>query len=554
MTDAVVPNAARPAAQMIALIAIPLLAFASWVHPAILDPTNIGWMLRGQDVGVNGLGMAAYLRTGDWPGTRQTLLAAPEGLTLLFTDSNPLLGLLLWPIAGLLPPGVQLIGWWLLACLMLHTLFAWLLVRRIAPDFVSAWLGTALLTLLPTLFNRLPHANLCAHWLILFGLWIFLDPARARRPGWWAVVLVLAALVHVYLLLMVAALWGSALLAALVERPGWGDRARLLAGHALVAGMIVAVMGLNGVFGGQFLSTGTFGAFPMAIDAIINPANPSFSALLPSTPDREGRGFEGLQYLGAGLLLVIAVAIVTAIRSTGPSQQTGTVHRLRWLLPAFAVLTLLALGNQVWLHGRPVLFVRLSPALVDALDPLRASGRFFWPVAYTMVFAALATTYRLERARVTMLLGAALMLQLIDGWPMFAALRTLTAAAEDRRDYARTIDPRWQGLVQKASAIEFHPPENFRDLQLMEEISWRAVIACRPTRFLYAARQSRAMQARLAADVRAVAAGRIDPRHLYILFDAAVVAERLRDRIRVIDGVSLIPPSAPAPPTRCQGG
>lgn len=546
------PVAARTAFWA-ALIAVPMLAFACWVHLAILDPTNVGWMLRGQDIGVNGLGLAAYLRAGEWPGTRQALLAAPEGLPLLFTDSNPLMGLLLWPIAGWLPPGVQLIGWWLLLCLVLQMVFAWLLVRRAAPDRATALLGATLLTLMPTLFNRLPHANLCAHWLILFGLWVFVEPVRARKPGWWAIPLVLAALVHVYLLLMVAALWGSALLAAFFERTGWGDRARLIAGHALVAGLIVCVMGVNGVFGGHFLSTGTFGAFPMAIDAVVNPANPSFSALLPSTPDFEGRGFEGFQYLGAGLLLLIVAAVVTSRRvppsPTGPRQ---TLARLRWLLPAFAVLLVVALGNQIWFHGRPILFLRLSPWLVDALDPLRASGRFFWPIAYTMVLAALLVLYRLERSRVVLLLGAALILQVIDMHPMLTALRTLTAAAEDRRDYVRTLDPRWQAMVDNASAIEFHPPENFRDLQLMEEISWRAVIACRPTRFLYASRQSVATQARLDRDIRALAAGRIDPGHLYILFDPAVVPDRLRGMIRVVEGVSLIPPATPAPPpTRC---
>lgn len=533
------------------LVAIAVLAFAAWVHIAILDPTNVGWMLRGHDVGINGLGMAAYLRAGDWPGTRQALLGGPEGVTLLFTDSNPLLGLLLWPFAGWMPLGLQVIGWWLLACLLLHVLFAWLLVRPFAPNFLSAWLGSALLTLLPTLYNRLVHTNLCAHWLILFGLWIFVDPRRSRHPGWWALVLVLAALIHAYLLLMVMALWGSALIAALVSDKDWHHRAQLVAVHAMIAGVVVAVMAWNGASGGQFLSTGTFGAFPMAIDAIINPANPSFTALLPSTPLEKGRGFEGMQYLGAGLLFLIAAAIVTALRVPVVPPQQSTLARMVWLVPAFIVLTVFALGNQIWLRGEPVYLLPLSPQLIDALDPVRATGRFFWPVAYGMIFAALLVVYRLKPKRVSLLLGAALVLQVIDLQPMFGAIRMLTADADDRRNYVRTIDPRWQAIVARAAAIEFHPPENFRDLQLLEEISWRAVLACRPTRFIYAARQSYDARVRLDAEVRALAAGRINPSHLYILFDPTLVPDRIRGMIRVIDGVSLIPPSVPPPRPRC---
>ena len=198
---------AAPALRFLALAAIVAGAFLAWMNPAILDVTNVGWVLRGQDWGPTALGLAAYLRSGDWPGTATPLILAPDGVHLLMMDGNPLLGLLLKPFAFFLPAGVQFIGWWLLVCLALQVRFAWLLVRPHAPDFPSAWIGTALLTLLPTLYNRYGHANLCAHWLILWALWIFVDRERSRRWGQWLAVIGVAGLVHSYLLLMVGAIW-----------------------------------------------------------------------------------------------------------------------------------------------------------------------------------------------------------------------------------------------------------------------------------------------------------------------------------------------------------
>ncbi len=528
-------------ARTIALIAVPLAAFLLWVHPGILDPTNVGWLLQGHDVGQNALGLAAYLRVGDWPGTRETMLSSPEGVTLLFTDSNPLLGLLLWPIAGWLPPGVQVIGLWLLACVFLHAFFAWLLVRRAAPDFLSAWLGMALLTLLPTLFNRLVHTNLCAHWLILWALWIFIDQRRARSVGWWAAVLGIAALVHVYLLLMVAAIWASAVLSALADRPLVRTALRLIAGHALVAAMVVGLMALNGAFGGKFLSTGTFGAFPMGVDGLFNPGNPSYSALLPSTLEDHGRGFEGFQYLGAGLLFLIVISLPILATMRVPVWEEGGVARLRWLAPAFAVLTLLALGSHIHFQGQTVFVVPIGQAVVDFLDPVRAGGRLFWPVSYALVLAAILGAYRLDDSRATLLLAAALALQLIDIAPMFAAIRTLTAAADDPVVYHRTVDPRWPAIIAQASAVEFIPPSSTADVQLLEEVSWRAMLACRATRFTYAARESRETHARLEGDVAAFSAGRINPGHLYILFEPALVPATLRGRVQRLDGIAYIP-------------
>lgn len=537
-------------ARTTALITIPVAAFLLWVHPAILDPVNIGWLLGGTDVGQNALGLAAYLRAGDWPGTRNALLSGPEGVTLLFTDSNPLLGLLLWPVARWLPAGVQVIGLWLLLCTMLHAFFAWLLVRSAAPDFLTAWIGTALLTLLPTLFSRIVHPNLCAHWLILWALWLFIDQRRARSAGWWALLLGIAALVHAYMLVMVAAIWGSALLAALAERPPLRSVIAMAIAHALVAGMVVALMVLNGAVGGGYVSTGTFGAFPMGIDGLFNPGNPSYTALLPSTPEDHGKGYEGFQYLGAGLLLLViaAVPLLALVRAT-PDEQ-GAVRRLRWLIPAFVVLTLLALGSHFHWQGRTVLVLPFPQRLVDLLDPVRAAGRLFWPVAYCLVFVAILAAYRLERSRALLLVAAAFALQIIDIAPMFAAIRTVTATADNRETYHRTHDARWPAIIAAAQVIEFHPPSVTEDLQLLQEISWRAMLACRPTSFTYAARETDETRARLARAVAALASGRIDPTHLYILFKPVRVPPALKARVQTLDGVSFIPANGSGKPLK----
>ncbi len=51
--------------RFLAFAAIVAVAFLAWMHPQILDITNVGWTLGGNDWGPNALGMAAYLRSGD---------------------------------------------------------------------------------------------------------------------------------------------------------------------------------------------------------------------------------------------------------------------------------------------------------------------------------------------------------------------------------------------------------------------------------------------------------------------------------------------------------
>lgn len=511
---------------VLVLIATAALLYAAWMPLATLDPRNVGWLLDGHDHGQSAIGLAAYLAGGGWPGFHIALLSAPEGTSLLLTDSIPLLGLLLGPFASVLPPGLQFVGPWMFACLALQILFAWALVRPHAPDLPTAWFGTVLLAALPMFFNRYPHASLCAQWLILWALWIYVEPRRADRPWWWLAVLGVAALVHSYLLLMVASIWAASLLRRSVER----KQIRPLIELVGIIGFVTLLLAAQGVFGSGFGSTHTYGAFPMALDAWWNPANPTYSALLPSSPQDHGRGFEGLNYLGAGLLLTVLVAVAT---------RRVALRQLLWLLPGFAVLALVAIGPQPLFWGQAITTLHLPAWLTDALDPVRASGRLAWPLTYTLAYAAIVSVMALSRA--TIVLAAAVALQAVDLAPMLAAIRGTAARANGTTVFARTPDPRWEGLIARAKQVDFTPADAFINLAVMEEITWRAVRARRPVGFTYTSRTSTATKLRTAAERKAFERGEVQPGHLVIVQDGAVPAT-LAARTMRIDGVTVIAP------------
>jgi hypothetical protein len=103
-------------------------------------------------------------------------------------------------------------------------------------------------------------------------------------------------------------------------------------------------------------------------------------------------------------------------------------------------------------------------------------------------------------------------------------------------------------MIARADAVEVEPAEPFRDLQLAEEIGWRAVAACRPVRYVYAAREAGATRARIDRDTAAFRAGRLDPARLYVILAGPVPPGA---RVEWVDGVALIAPTRPAPPPAC---
>ncbi|MGJ3649067.1 DUF6311 domain-containing protein [Sphingomonas sp. GlSt437] len=513
------------------LLVLPLAFFLSLFSWQVLDIGNAGWLLRGTDNGENALGAHAYWHdptTG--ASLRNSLLNAPDGEPVLFTDSNPLLTLLAKPFAAWLPADAQLVGPFILATLILQAFFAWLLLRRHAPGPIALWAGVALLAFPPTLANRFMHANLMAHWTILAALWLFLDPVRRAKLRWWAPLIAITAMIHSYLLVMVGAIWASAMLASFVEARG-RDRVALI-GHGVTILAIVALLARwMGVEGQR--STGSLGRFAMPIDALWNPGIAGFSRLMPTSAGHTW--FEGFQYLGAGGLVLMIAAVAIAWRRPMAGEERTVLTRLRWLAPALIVLATVALLRQP-----------LPAALTALLDPVRASGRLFWPMAYTLVLLALLAVYRLSAERAGMLLISLIALQVFDLGGMAATIRQQSADAANHRLYEHTPDPRWDQLIAQSNSIAFMSGDVGFDLQLYQEVTWRAIKAGRPVNTAYAARAGTATIQRLQAEAEALEQGRLVPGRLYILINQtklpAAVATTAGARILHIDGRTVIAP------------
>jgi len=511
------------------LVVLPLALFLALFHPATLDIGNPGWLIRGTDNGENAVGAHSYWHDPAAGASLKTrLLNAPEGVPVLYTDSNPLVTLAAKPFAALLPADAQLVGPFILLNLILQAVFAWLLLRGRAPGAVALWAGVVLLAFPPTLANRVSHVNLMAHWTILAALCLFLDPERSARLRWWAPLIAISALMQSYLLVLVGAIWASAMLARFIE----GSRQTRIMTLAQVAAMLVLVAILAWWLGvGDQASSGTFGAFSMPLDALWNPGVDSFSRLLPGYERSPGRGFEGFHYLGAGGLLLIGAAIVTARYRPARDGEHAAGQRLRRLVPALVVLAALAIVR-----------LPLPAPLLAMLDPVRASGRLFWPVGYVLVLMALLAVFRLSAARSGGILVAIIAVQAFDLSGMAEAVRAQSQEAENHQLYRRTLDPRWDQLVAQSRSVAFIPGDVIHDLDMFQEISWRAVKAGRPVTNVYAARTSRATTHRLAAESAAFARGELVPGRLYVLLAGAPLPATVARRVERLDGMTVLPP------------
>lgn len=432
-------------------------AFFAWIAGTrILDPTSIDWLMKGDWV-PHYFGWH-YFRHEPWhwpPGAVHGYYA-PLGTSIGLTDSIPLVGYALKPFAGWLPTPFQYLGPFLLASFALQgALGARLIARRV--DAVAAQvLGAALFVLLPTLLIRVGHAALCAHWLILWALLVATrEPSTRFRPVGWAALGLAAGMVQPYLAAMVLAVLG----ATAVAPCGTPASRRLTALGAALAATVTGwwISGLFLLSGDGSLAAGGLGYYSMNLLALVSPGD--WSSFLPALPiATDGQTYEGFQYLGLGILLVLATALAFAARGRA-TRAPATDARLwsPWLIAVCLGMTAFAVSPVVTLGSRTIL--NLDGPWTAPLALFRSSGRFVWPLVYLMLTSAIVTVARRGRGQAGVaVLAVAVVLQLVD---LRGAHTFRRQVAHDPAFHAWAdpfADARWHEVAPAYAHLALVPP------------------------------------------------------------------------------------------------
>ena len=459
---------ARPAAPTVALLAaaavIGLLHYLIVLPPGILSGRHPGWVNPPGDVGGMLLGAEALLR-GPWGlPLAQTPLLLSDGnpVSVVFTDSAPWIALLLKAF-GATPEAVSVMGVVLLLCFLLQPIaFALLLlalgVRRAEVLLLGATLGA----LMPAWLARMvAHVALSSHWLVLLAL--ALAVLAIRRGVTLRIALGFAGLgalaigIHSYLWVCVVAVAMGALLADAARRLALGPA---LVGCGAILAVLAASAGASAVLGFT-LGVGPTEGFGLHSMNLLSPWWPQYSGLVrllgggdAPLVDATGGQWEGFNYFGAGLLLVMAAAAVRLLRrAPRPSAEAG-----RAALPLAAALVglaALALSGEVYLGQRKLLSLQPPSWLAPFVAQIRGSGRLFWPMGYLLAAMGIAWLAKAERrGPAALFLLAAVLLQWVDVAPLRGPLHRVY---ESPASYAFDPGP-WRAADFSGAVAEIVPP------------------------------------------------------------------------------------------------
>lgn len=517
------------------------LAFVLVIGPRVLDPTNIAWLGEG-DAATHYMGWA-FFRSSPWtfPLGMNPSYGLELGNGIIFSDSNPLLAFLFKPFNAWLPETFQYFGLWLLACFILQAWFAWKLVGLLTPSLWIRLLGAGLFVFSPPMFLRMGgHLSLSGHFLILAALYLALRPGLQARRLAWGVLLAATALVHAYLLAMVALIWLADLASQAIKgRLSRRDALIELGGLFLLVAFCCWQAGYFSVGGGTV--AGGYGLYRLNVMSLVNPSG--WSHTLRDMPQGPG-DYEGFNYLGLGVLLLAICAGMALLQ--GNTGLVNAVRHRRLLLLALIGLTLFSLTNNLGI-GMLNMHYWLPKPLELLANVFRAAGRMFWPVFYAIVFTVIFLVIRGNKPRAAAcLLAIALLVQVLDtraGWAGLRQSRMMQAASSWPTSMN---DPFWASAAGHYSKVRTLLPQNQPDNWLLT--SQYALTHGLETDGVYLGRMgTREIEQAQQNAAQMLASGVYAADSLYILdaraaLQAAKTVNRQTDLLTRIDGLVVLAP------------
>ena len=451
----------------------------------------------------------------------------PEGGSVLFNDALPLTAVvtkLLYQRTGIL---VNPFGWWILLTYVLQGTMAARLVCAAGVRSVAACIAAAVFAVVNTTFtSRMGHTALSSQFLLLWAMALYFESVRRGRLRSIEIVAALAItlLVNAYLFAMVAAV-------AVVTAIAVGLRRQLRPrdlGMLSAGAVLVGVLGLVAGYGVLLVNPSTmksegFGLYSWNLTGLLLPPDGLFG-LLTNFPRYGTHGqYEGEAYIGRGALALLLICVVVM-----PAKVLGQLQRHKPYFVLLAIFAIFAASNAVYAGNKLLIEYPLPGFAVDLSNYFRATGRFIWPLSYTLAILPVALIFRSWHPAAAFVAAAiAVTLQVTEAAGDLRYRRTLTTQA-----YADLIDgPQMRAWLQRHERLWQYPSwacgglvpvrrwpsrDANRELQLQLEASKAGI----PTNSVYTSRVLKNCR----VEAEWLARPTVEPGVLYVLAPHAVRA------------------------------
>ncbi len=399
------------------------VVFTGIYGTAILDFTNTGWLFNNDhDLRQHYVGWCAF-RRDPWhfPIGLIDSLSYPNSMSVIYTDSIPIFAVAFKLISGYLPVTFQYFGLFGILSFMLMGGFSSLLLRRFISKDILCMIGSVFYVISAPVIQRMYfHTALAAQWLIIAALvlWVYDDVIKKKSTKMicWALLGFISVGIHTYFVPMLGMILAALMITQIVVKKGV-----MLPVMEFVAFCATGLLNLYilGAFYGVSSASGFgLGTFVSNLNTFINPLD--IGRVLPELPLQNYFQYEGMAYLGAGILLlyvIVAAGLVFRMVRKVPEEAFHTKKVYGRVAAGLVIVSFVAAVFPVISFNDVLIgYIPCPQSLADILSIFRSNGRFIWPAMYVLITAAIsftAYTFRHEKAGV-IVIAATLILQFYD--------------------------------------------------------------------------------------------------------------------------------------------
>ena len=438
-------------------ITLGCLVFLLIVGPRVLDGTNIAWLTSG-DPSTGYLGWE-FFRHDQWrlPFALNPHYGLEVSSSIIYSDSNVLFAFIFKLFSVFLPEHFQYFGIWLLVCFVLQALFAWKLIGIISNNFFICLFGTCLFLFAPIFLWRLyGHYNLVGHFFILFSLYIIFKQNNSSGKWLWLCLIIGALLVHSYLAAMVISLWIINIIINLFNKK---INYKIFFGEILIIFILILIT----LWGAGYFSLsgridgGGYGVYCMNLLSLFNPNGGypgGWSYILKPFPDCLGN-YEGFNYLGLGGVFLLIWASFVYWQNRKELSVPKKYYPLCVLLFGF---TLYAISTNISFLNYKFELIKLN---IPLFEMFRASGRFFWPVFYMILFLCILLIVKFyTRNKAIYILIVAALFQIFDTHIAWSNFRDTFMKPRSTVWNTPLKDKFWEQAALQYSKIRYIPTQN----------------------------------------------------------------------------------------------
>jgi Family of unknown function (DUF6311) len=446
-----------------------------------LSFTNTNWVFNHEDVAQAMIGWE-YFRNDSWywPLTYTKYVAYPTGSAISYTDSIPIVAIVLKLFSSILPKDFQYFGFFILSSLILQFFWGAKLGSLFSKNnlFYSTAAGLLFMIASPLTWRVHGHISLTCQWVILAAIWTYFKLQFTQNKHiinnlifYQAILILFTTGIHPYLSIMTLAFIVFSHIQLL-----WLKKVSILKGSLLIV-LFPILMILGWYFFGYLMTNSnigdSYGDYSLNLNSLFNPngcLNPtgSCSQFLNSLPFHEGQ-YEGFNYLGLGviLLLLANIGFIIFKRNKIDFEQVvkALISKQSIVLAVLILLVFtLSLSNKIYLGNHHIVSYYIPEKTLSILSKFRSSGRLFWMVHYLMILGVLVVTFRLWNSRqVKFLLVLVLCIQFID-------LRPLHISSTKKMNSASSLSafksPLWNELYKDYNKLIILPSTQCEDTNI----------------------------------------------------------------------------------------